>query len=167
MFPLNDRRGFTLIELIVVISLLSIVLFFAVPRIDPALFSPDSRKLSSWLLLNTRDLKSRAVEEQVVYVLYVGLDENRLWTGRASEAENGPGPAGENAFDLPPGTRVTDVMFPGDTRISSGIARIHFYPRGYSDRAIIHVRTADQTRRSYRIESFLPQVAIRDAYVEF
>ena len=165
---MTDRRAFTLIELIVVLSLVSIMLFFAVPRIDQSFFSADARKLSSWILLNTKALKNRAVKEQAVYALYVGLDENRLWTGPVSDRENMPGPGeGEDAFSPAAGARIIDVMFPKDTRISSGTVQIRFYPKGYSDRAIIHVQTGDQTRRSYRIESFLPQVAIRDAYVEF
>jgi len=164
---LTDRRAFTLIELIVVLSLVSILMFFAVPRIDPSFFSTDSRKLSSWLQINTKALKNRAVAEQAVYALYVGLDENRLWTGPASDRENIPDPADGDAFAPDSGSRITDVMFPQDTRISSGTARILFYPKGYSDRAIIHVQTGNQTRKSYRIESFLPQIAIRDAYVEF
>lgn len=164
---MTDRRAFTLIELIVVLTLVSIMLFFAVPRIDQSFFSADSRKLSSWLAINTRALKNRAVKEQAVYALFVDLDENRLWTGSASDGENTPDPDEAKPYTPAPGSRITDVMFPQDTRISSGIVQILFYPKGYSDRAIIHVQTGDQTRRSYRIESFLPQVAIRDAYAEF
>lgn len=163
----NNRSAFTLIELIVVITLISVMLFFTVPRLERTFFIKDPRRLSSWLLLNVKDLKSRAVKSQVEQVLYVDLDENKMWTGSANMDETAGAGSKPEGFSPPPGYRIIDVMFPRDVRVSSGTARIRFYPKGYSDRAVIHVETDENRRVSYVIEPFLPQVTVRDADSQF
>ncbi|MBU1161919.1 MAG: prepilin-type N-terminal cleavage/methylation domain-containing protein, partial [Proteobacteria bacterium] len=44
-------KGFTLIELIVVISLISIMLFFAIPRFQSNVLSDSTKEVSRWILL--------------------------------------------------------------------------------------------------------------------
>lgn len=166
--PLAGRKGFTLIELIVVVSLVSVMLFFAVPRMDGSFFADDSRKFSGWLLTNIRDLKSKAVEKQSTLALYLDLDQNQIWKGPASmEEEDFPGRDDPNRISLPGDQRLTEVVFSQHVEETNGIVRIYFYPRGYSDRAIIHIRKDDGSRISYRVESFLPHVEIIDDYEEF
>ncbi|MFP4194666.1 MAG: type II secretion system protein [Desulfobacterales bacterium] len=167
-YPLSCKKAFTLIELIVVVSLISVMLFFAVPRMDGSFLTDESRKFSGWLLANVKELKTEAVEKQNTMALYVDMDRNQLWKGPASmQEEDFPGPEDSNRVSLPRGHRLRDVMFSGDIRTADGIVRIYFYPRGYSDRAIIHVRKNDGSVTSYRIESFLPRVAIVSGYEEF
>ena len=78
---LNFRRnnGFTLIELIVVISLFSLMLFFAVPRFQFDVLSDHSKKTSRWIMLQVQALKEKSVHDQKRYVLHLSLDSNRLW----------------------------------------------------------------------------------------
>lgn len=163
-----DTSAFTLIELIVVISLAAIMLFFAVPRLERSFFTGDSRKLSSWLLNNVSALRSGSVEKQRILALYVEIDENKLWTGRASSVEEEKIIQKQSGgFRVPSGYRLTDVTYPGAASIKSGTARIRFYPGGYCDRAIIHVMTPEGSRISYQIQSFIPNVKIRKANVKF
>ncbi|MCF8111614.1 MAG: prepilin-type N-terminal cleavage/methylation domain-containing protein [Desulfobacteraceae bacterium] len=166
--PLLCRKAFTLIELIVVVSLISVMMFFAVPRMHGTFFSDDSRKFSSWLLANVRNLKTVAVEKQTAFALYVDLDRNQIWKAPASlEEEDFPDLEDSNRRSLPKGHSLTDVMFSEGVRETDGVARIYFYPRGYSDRAIIHIRENDGSVISYRIESFLPRVEIVEGHEEF
>ena len=55
----------------------------------------------------------------------------------------------------------------GNEKIRQEIAIINFYPKGYSDRAVIHVEDGHDNRYSYLIEPFLPHVKIKDEYIEF
>lgn len=165
----NKNRAFTLIELIVVISLISILLAFAIPRLDNSFFSNNKRKLSSWILLNVKSLKEKAVREQTKNILVVDIDNNQMWVSGESvsgESVSGDTPKG-NEYKLPDGFRLMDVEFLNDEKITSGIAEIHFYGRGYSDKALIHIEDRDENRFSYLIEPFLLHVKIKDQYVEF
>ena len=176
-----DCRGFTLIELIVVITLISVMMFFAVPRLNTSLLTSDSRKVSKWIVLTVKGLKQKSVREQTLHVLQVDLDNHKL----ASAAERKAPEASEQkeAFEdldagekqavkseeleLPDGFRLTEVEFPGKTPISSGIAKIRFHPRGYSDHALIHMEGSNGDRITFEIAPFLQQVQIQKSDVDF
>ncbi|MCF8025717.1 MAG: prepilin-type N-terminal cleavage/methylation domain-containing protein [Desulfobacteraceae bacterium] len=165
---LAGTAAFTLIELIVVISLIGIMLFFAVPRLDRSFLTDDSRRFSGWLLANVRALKNSSFEKHATFALYLDLEGDRAWNGPAGMGEDGsPDNDGSKGISLPGNSRLTDVMFSEQVKVTSGIVRICFYPGGYSDRAIIHVRKNDGSRVSYRIEPFLPDVSVMEGYAEF
>ena len=158
-----------------VIALISIMLAFAIPRLDNSFFSNNKRKLSSWILLNVKSLKEKAVREQTKNILAVDIDNNQMWVSCetvSAEAENAPeavpgGAPEKNEYKLPDGFRLMDVEFLNNEKITSGVAEIHFYPQGYSDKALIHIEDRDENRNSYLIEPFLLHVKIENQYIEF
>jgi general secretion pathway protein H len=164
---ITHHKAFTLIELIVVMSLISILLFFAVPRLDVNVFSNDDRNVSTWILFTVKSLKEKSQQDAVRLTLYVDLDNDMMWSGGEAESEVKEAAPKENQYKLPEGMQFLDVQFPGVEQKSSGIAEIYFYPKGYSDKAIIHIRDNDHNRNSYVIEPFLSEVKIYDRYIEF
>lgn len=183
-FPVSksiNNQAFTLIELIVVITLISIVLAFALPKLNISFVTDNQRKLSTWIVLTVKSLKENALREQTLYVLYLDFDKQQMWTEKAmtniemskeeeavkeKTAEGKKAPE-ENKYSLPEGYRLMDVEFGDDKKIKEGIVPIHFYPKGYSDKAIIHVQDANDNRNSYLIESFIPHVKIHEEYIDF
>jgi prepilin-type N-terminal cleavage/methylation domain-containing protein len=167
---LRNNHAFTLIELIVVIAMISIVLAFAIPRLDASFFSDNERKISTWILLNVKALKEKSVREQTLYVLNVDLDNNQMWSSSGPVTEDIEAsdviPA-ENKYQIPSGYRLVDVEFLNEDKITRGIAEIHFYRKGYSDKALIHIEDDDNAQYSYLLEPFLPHVKIIEEYVEF
>jgi prepilin-type N-terminal cleavage/methylation domain-containing protein len=163
----SNNHAFTLIELVVVMALISILLFFAIPRLDIDIFSDDDRNLSTWILFTVKSLKEQAQQDATQLTLYVDLDNNMMWTGGVVDAETIETAPKENQYKLPEGIQLLDVEFPGMEQKSSGIAEIYFYPKGYSDKAVIHTRDNDNNRHSYVIEPFLSEVKIHDRYIEF
>lgn len=186
---LKNRQAFTLIEVIVVISLMGVMLFFAAPRMDGFLQQDESREVSKWILLNIADLKNKSAQEQKTFILNIDLDGNRFQiidasAGPSEEAMAAEGAmadgfvdetmdgefSGENAgksFELPQGYQLNQVLFSDDRRVSNGVAAVVFYPRGYSDRVIIHITDRQNRRTSYAIEAFLPHVKIHDDHIQF
>lgn len=165
-----SQQGFTLIELIVVITLISVMMFFAVPRLNTNLLSSDKREVSKWLVLTVKSLKENAVRRQIRHVLHVDFDNHKFWTSvdmpAVDELEE-MAQKKENEFKLPGGYRLIDVVFPEDQRESSGVVKIFFFQKGYSNHAMIHVEDADAHPITYEIEPFLRQIQIHDEYVEF
>ena len=71
-------RGFTLIELVVVMALIAIMMALAIPNLQHIL-TDDTRKASQWILVQVPRLKSRAVSEGKIYTLHADMDGNMLW----------------------------------------------------------------------------------------
>ncbi len=159
-------RGFTLIEIAVVILLISIMLLVALPRLPDSPLTDQTRKTKRWMILKAQDLKESAVRDQKTYTLHVGLESKRLWVTRADMSEEDREKAEKKAYKLGEDLKVIDVEYPGERKVESGQADISFFAKGYSDRAIIHMADAD-TRFSFQIEPFLSNVKMRDGYAGF
>ncbi len=168
-FPSTHTRsqGFTLIELIVVISLISLMLFFAVPRFQGAVFQDNTQQVSRWIMLKIQALKEKAVREQQGYVLHINLNENTIWTTHDAMSEEERQTAEANGYRVPTDVNVLDVEYPNEIKASTGLADIHFYQKGFSDKAIIHIEDRHNAQRSFLIEPFLYSVRMYQGYVEY
>jgi prepilin-type N-terminal cleavage/methylation domain-containing protein len=155
---LGNNRAFTLIEIIVVAALISIMLMVAIPRLDGGLFSDGSGETARWLIGTVRQLKEKAVAEQKTYLLNVSPDIQRLWVSAADLADTEADAARDSGYQLPRGINIDHVALADDQRISSGTIPVGFYPQGYSDKAVIRMRTRDGDRLAFIIEPFLSQV---------
>ena len=181
--------GFTLIELIVVMTLITIMLGFATPQLRSVLFVDGTKKTSRWMMITIPAIKTKAIREQELMVLGISIDQNNMWVvdpqpteteknnaendelSDLSDLENTDDlkeePAKQNIFKLPSDVHIVDVEFPNEDRISMGEVEINFYPQGYSDHAIIHVEDNDGHRFSFLIEPFLSNIKRIDDYVRF
>jgi len=162
---LGPKDGFTLIELIVVISLISITLFFAIPRFRSTVLSDSTKLASRWLLAKTYTLKKKAVRNQRFYTLHVDIDSNKLWVSDESMSEEELENAVQTGYVLPDDIKLLDVEFPGNNKISGGQANIFFYKKGYSDKASIHIENDDSEQFTFLIEPFLSRAKLYEEYV--
>jgi len=164
----NDGHpsGFTLLELIVVISLLGIMLVLAVPRFHETLFLDDGKTSSRWVIGKIQALKEAAVRNQKNYTLHIDLDSERFWETDESMSPEAIENAGLNAASLPGGLKIIDIEYPGGGKINSGQAEITFYKMGYSDEVFIHLQEGE-SQVSYRIEPFLSEVGRYENYIGF
>jgi prepilin-type N-terminal cleavage/methylation domain-containing protein len=166
--PGSERiKGFTLIELIVVISLISIMLFFAIPRFQGNVLSDSTKEVSRWILLKIPYIKEKAAREQKRYILHVDLDSNKLWITHEAMNQEALQSAETNGYKLPEDIKLLDVEYPDREKISAGQTDIYFSEKGYSDKAIIHLENDDNEKLSFLIEPFLLRVRLYDSYAEF
>jgi prepilin-type N-terminal cleavage/methylation domain-containing protein len=166
IFPSHLKRGFTLIELIVVMALLGIMIAFSVPRLHGTIFSDNTKKSSRWLIGKIQALKESAIQNQKQYVLHIDLDTDRVWDTNESMSADDLEEATLNAYALPGAIEIMDVEFPIAGKIFSGRADIRFYKAGYTDKALIHIRD-DSQQLSFLIEPFLPHVKLFEKYATF
>jgi prepilin-type N-terminal cleavage/methylation domain-containing protein len=160
-------KGFTLIELIVVISLISIILFFAIPRFQSNVLSDGTKEVSRWMLLKIPNIKERAAREQKTYILHVSLDSNKLWVTHEAMLQEELQSTETNGYKLPEDIKLLDVEYPYQEKISVGQADIYFNKNGYSDKVIIHLENDNNEQFSFLIESFLLPVRLYNSYSEF
>jgi len=163
----TQNTGFTLIELIVVMALIAMLLFFTVPRLgDTFVFNDSAKKSSRWIITEVRQLKHVAARDQRPYMLNVDLDANRFWVSSKAETETSESSAADT-LQLPPDLNITAVEFPGSDPIQSGKAEILFHKQGYSDKALIHIENHRGEKMSFLIEPFLKRVKFYDRQVGF
>jgi prepilin-type N-terminal cleavage/methylation domain-containing protein len=158
--------GFTLIELIVVIVLISMMFSFALPKMDSLLFIDNRDKVSRWVILNVENLKNLSIKKQIRYVLHVDIQNNAFWISEEGMDEAALTEARKNGYMLPDDIRLVDVIYPNQKK-EDDRSDIYFYVKGYSDHAIIHMENTDHDKLSFVIEPFLPPVGIRDGFVLF
>lgn len=164
----NDRQslGFTLLELIVVISLLSIMLVFTVPRFHSTLFLDETKTSARWIIGKIQSLKEAAIRNQRQHTLHIDLDTERFWVTNESMAAEALESAALNAEPLPDGLKIADIEYPLRGKIDSGQADITFYNDGHSDKVLIHLQDGAEYV-SYLVEPFLSDVTRYETYASF
>lgn len=167
MYLPSNHKGFTLIELIVVIALMSVVLFLILPRFQTNLLINKSKKASLWLMVTVQGLKQTAIREQKDYMLHISLDTGKMWTSHSAMKDEELTTAEKNAFYLPEGLRIVDIEYIDNRRITFGTATIHIYKEGYTDKVLIHMADENNQALSFLIEPFLATVKRYEEYVSF
>lgn len=158
------RNGFTMIELLVVMLLITIVLSVTIPRFDTGMMQDPQKQLSRWMINTTRSLRAAAMATQRVHSLVVDIDGNRMWTVHAEMDEETLSGAADKAFKPGGAIRLVNVQFPEQELGTSGTTEIHFHPAGYSDPAMIHWTYKNTQRFSYQVEPLLPKVRLLEGW---
>lgn len=167
----NDmgEKGFTLIELTLVVALMGIVLAFAIPRFEGQRQADNTDRASRWIRLTVQQLKTDALRSQTRHALHLDLDAQKIWWTHDRMTDVEVQAAIDAGLTLTDEVRLQGVELPGKTMISEGRAVIRFYPAGYSGMAMIHLVENREQSISISIEPFLPhsrryegQVALAD-----
>ena len=161
------NSGFTLIELIVVIALLSIMLAFALPRFEGSMLTNNNKKVIRWFINQVQILKQNSLKNRKIYTLNISPDAGKMWISDESMTEEALEAASQNGFSMPDNITITGVLYPDGKKISFGNAEIRFYKTGYSDKVIIHIEDDDNNPTSLLIEPFLPNIKVYEEYVDF
>lgn len=161
----SNNRGYTLIELILVIVLLGLVFSITVPRFRQALLSDSLDSTTLRLMGYVQDLREKAVSGHVSYNLHIDIREKRLWAvaGNASEEEKDT--AREKAFELPADVTIQDVWSWSSGKFyNEGIIR--FSRKGYVEKSMIHLQSEDGREISLELTPFLGSIKIHEGYVD-
>ncbi len=160
-------HGFTLIEITIVMALIGVLLFFAIPRFQDALFIDPSKKPSRWLMVTIPQLRSSAIRHQRYYHLHVDLTDNRLWTTHAAQTDEAQDRAKKKGYRLSEEVRLTGVVFANGKKQTVDVVSIGFHPQAWADRAIIHMETDSRDRYSFIIHPFLSRLERIEGYQDF
>jgi len=154
--PARQPAGFTILEVLVVLSLVGLILFAVLPR--PAGLPGDDPALRAvrWIVHTVAALKREALLQQGQYTLHLDPAAGRFRVSSDGAAPNTP----IAPLELKRGVRlasVSDLTSPPSTATE---LRIRFFPDGHSDRAVIHLAAEDGRRFALEVEPFLAGVTL-------
>jgi prepilin-type N-terminal cleavage/methylation domain-containing protein len=151
-------EGFTLIELIVVMALMGMLLFWATPRLENGFISDPAKNVSRWVMLTAPKLRAAAVAEQRDYYLHVDMARQILWSSHSEMDEQALIQALERGLVLPASIRIAQVHRPRQPSDVTEQVPIRFSRHGYADQVVLYMTRYPNHRYSLFIEPFLHPV---------
>ena len=138
------HAGFTLIELMVVIAILSVVVLVVLPRL-PSTEAGKLRSSARSLASAIRFLGDRAVTSKGLYRMHINLSDNttairKLTT--AGEETTADDPVLNKRF-IKEGITIEDVTTPRLGKVADGELIVNFGPAGLAEFMVIHLKGSD------------------------
>jgi general secretion pathway protein H len=112
----KNNRGFSLIELVLVLLLLGVSLAIVVPNVDKGLTDREVRVSALGIAAVARDLRSRALFDGVPQELLLNLPQNSYRVAQSREVH------------LPPDVKFVSVD--GGETMDRDVKRFYFFPNG-------------------------------------
>lgn len=159
------RKGYTFIEISVVIVLISVIFLLAVPTVRDTVTSDRMRSAVRHLSGTARELKSGAVREQVDHFMHLDLDRGLVWDTRSDMTAEVKTTRRKQARALPAGIKVTDVTLLEEGKKSQGEVIIRFFSQGYVHPAAIHLAQDDRVM-TLVFQPFLSTFDVHEKYVD-
>ncbi len=163
----QKQNGFTLIELVVVVTLIVMMIGLTMPQIRNTLLTDSLKRTALRLVGLVKSLKDEAVREQRTYGLHLDITRRRYWIGFDTMTEAEQTHAREDAQELPPDVQILDVWFMERGKVNEGETVILFFKKGYVQPAAIHLGDNDGRRFTILLNPFGGKVKVVEKYVEF
>jgi general secretion pathway protein H len=112
----KDNRGFSLIELVLVLLLLGVGMAIVVPNIEKGLTDREVRVSALGIAAVARDLRTRALFDGVPQELLLNLPQNSYLVAQSREVH------------LPPDVKFVSVN--GGETMERDVKRFYFFPNG-------------------------------------
>lgn len=139
-----SRRGFTLIELVVVLAIIGMVMALVFPRLPSS--ESENLKVSARTLASTlRYLQDRAATGRTTYYLLMepGTDSIKVLESAADGSDKEPDDTLLQKRPIKEGIQVADVIIPRLGKLTEGQVRLTVGMGGLRDFVDIHLRSAD------------------------
>ena len=163
----RDIRGFTLIELTLVIFLMGLLLSLTIPRFRDAVLSDDLRGTTRKLIVKIGELRSASIRDNRDYILRFNLEANQYWVEDSGMSELEQVTAREQSTRLPDDVHILDIWFMGTDKQVTGEVGIRFYRKGYVRPSLIHLGSEDGRKFTLTLRPFMGKVEVTEGYVEF
>ena len=164
-FHVNDS-GFTFVELMVVVGIFTIVLLFSIPVFRQIHLTSNVSDHVSSLILFLENLKLRAMVENKNFTLHMDSGSGKIYVTDDTMDEDARQVALNNGVSLKGDLQLLNLEFPDDDNRPGDDKSIRFFSKGYSDRALIHVRE-DSREMTIQLCMFQKKVHLIDQYVSY
>ena len=159
------KSGYTLIELTLVVFLLGLMLTIAVPRVRETLIDDGLKSTVKRLVSTVRELRGRAVREQVDYVLHFDLNNNAFWTYSLDMTPEKRDERRKSAFQLPDGVKIADISQLGVEKKTDGEVNLMIFKQGHLQPTVLHLAREDR-HFTVVFAPFLKTIKVYDRYAD-
>jgi prepilin-type N-terminal cleavage/methylation domain-containing protein len=163
--PKTSPAGFTLVELIVVMVLITMMTAFAIPKIRSSLFTDQLRATARKFIGLVAETGQEARSKRTEVKLRFDREQHLFTTAPAA------GIAEDDTIKRYPTVRVSESVQVVDiTSVHSGKKTlgelvILFSPRGYVDKTVVHLRDDGGDELSVILSPFLGVTRVLEGYV--
>ena len=165
----NARRGFTLIELVMVVVIMGLLMMVTVTKIDFLVpkyrLRGAAREVASAFKLG----KARAASSGKDVYLEIDLSQGRYWLLVAfpKQTEGGAPDVEPRGMEyepilesaLPDGVEFTDVVFGPREKVERGVARVRLAPFAMSTHTIVNLRNKEDRHAAVKFNGFTGYVS--------
>src|SRR6185369_10959325 len=162
-----NRRGFTLIEIVVVLVIISMAMMIVIPRL-PSSESENLKSSARTLASTLRYMQDRAATGRTTYYLRMepGTDTMKVLEAAADGSEKEPGDPLLQQRPVKEGIQVADVFIPRLGKINEGQLRLEVGMGGLRDFVAIHLRSSDGVFWTVMAFPSSGKVKVYDGYQE-
>ena len=166
MNPTNNKKGYTLIELTVVIVLIGMMLAVGIPRFRYSLLTDNLKSVTRRMIGVVKELRNDAVRERKAYFLYLDLASNKVWVESQGMGREERELTRQRAFALPEDIRIMDVWRKDQGKQVDGEVAIRFTKKGYVEHTAIHLGEENGREFTLILSPFLGTIKSHDTYVD-
>lgn len=151
----SRHRGFTLLELMVVLVLAAVMFSLAFPRFRDSFISDPLKASVRRLHHFLKEARNQAFEAQETARMNLDLEKNACWITRDSMAPDELTMAKKDALHLPDSVRIQDIWIKSEGKKWEGEVSVAFTPKGYTLPCLIHLSGDQGLEFTIEISPFL------------
>ena len=164
-------RGFTLIELTVVIFLIGLMFLTSMPKLGNFLYQGDLRRVARSLKAAVYLLRSKSILTNRNTVLHIDLDKGAYW-GAYESVEDKPEVFADDEAplislrELPKDIRFVDALNINSSRVTSGQLSSTFNSKGVFEETVLHLADGNDRVLTIVINAYTGRFLLYDEYVD-
>lgn len=156
----NSNKGFTLLELVMVMLIIGLVMGVVIPRVGSGLLGDDLRSAVRMAMAEVDRARSEALTSGRTWCVVFDLDGNGLGSGACSAAA-GEDPGMDIDLREPAASvRMVEVSSPGAEPVREGRVILSFFPNGLGSSATVIFRKGEGPGRVLTIKAFNPALTV-------
>jgi len=159
--------GFTLVELVVVMVLISLFMVFSIPlfsNIGTSSLGTSARRLSGTIKYLFNESAMSGLEYRLVYDLDQGLYRAQILEANGEQVD---APDQGRQAALKGDVRFMDLQLPGRGKFTMGQITTRIHPSGWVEETIIHLDDGDGEMLTLRVSPLTGTTEVFDGYREF
>jgi len=161
----SSERGFTLIELVVVIAVIGVVFALAVPTTRDAITVDDLKKATRRIVGLERQLRVDAVRDGIDQILCLDVRQSLYWVESADMTPEKVDEVKKKARGLGTGVSVADIVTGKNEKIKDGLVRLRFSKNHVCPPFVLHLAEGERFM-TITVNPFLGVTGVYDRYAD-